>query len=308
MAKKQAPKPSSKTATSGLPPGLHAMRDLHKMLGEQNFQSEAEIVAFMNKMVKEGIPEFEPGGLAGEAEALVEQAMGKTTKEAAELARKALGLDTECIPAYVLLAHLEELNPVRAALFKRGVDIGMDRFGGAYMQQNRGHFWGLVETRPYMRCLHGYAESLFDMGQLGNALNIWMEMLQLNPDDNGGVRETALLALAALGEKEHFAKLDAQFEDDDMCGTLYNRALMVFNQKNPDLKKAANLLQAAIKRNAHVPALLFAAGEPEFAGAYTVGSREEALNFARFAWGVWLAVPNALEWLEEMQQPKLFKV
>lgn len=287
---------------------MKAMRDLQKLLSKQNFSSMEEAEAFMRAVEREGIPGFVPEGLEEQAEALVEKAMGRTMKEAVKLARKALELDPNCIPAFELLAQGEELIPIRAALFKRGVDIGIDRFGGDYMEQNRGHFWGLLETRPYMRCLHGYADSLFDMGQLANALNIWMEMLELNPNDNIGVRQQALLALAALGEVEDFAELDAQYADDSMCGTLYNRALMEINRENADRTKAEALLKSAIARNPHVPAMLLANDEPEdLAGMYSLGSAEEAKAYARYAWAVWQAVPEALEWLEGTQQPKLFK-
>lgn len=312
MSKKSVPKskPKSGNPNAGAtPPGMQAMRDLQKLLSKQNFNSIEEAEAFMKGVQRDGIPGFVPQTIEEEAEALVEQAMGKTMKEAVKQARRALELDPNCIPAYELLAQGEELIPIRAALFKRGVDIGIDRFGGEYMEQNQGHFWGLTETRPYMRCLFGYAESLFDMGQIANALNIWMEMLELNPNDNIGVRQQALLALAALGEEEDFAELDARYADDSMCGTLYNRALMEFNRETRDRTKADALLKSAIKRNPHVPAMLLADDEPEdLAGMYSLGSAEEAENYARYAWAVWQAVPEALEWLTETQQPKLFKV
>lgn len=287
--------------------GRTLLRDLHKLMEKQNFQSMEEIEVFMEKYTKERIPEFVPEGPEEEAEALVELAESKPRKEAVKMARQALAIDPDCIPAFLLLAAHEGLLPVSAALFKRGVDLGYERFGDEYMEQNRGHFWGLTETRPFMRCLYGYADALFELGDFELALGVWLEMLELNTSDNLGVREPAMLVLAAIRGTETFQKLDAQYPDDDMCGTLYNRALMAF--VDGDRAKAGQLLKAAIKRNPHVPGLLTAEDEPDrYLGGYTPGSEEEALQFCKFAWVMWQVVPGALDWIEEQEQPKLFKV
>lgn len=305
--KASGPKAPKKPKEVDMTAGRTLLRDLHKLMAKQNFQSVEEIEAFMEKYTKEHIPEFLPEGPEEEAEALVELAASKPRKEAVKMARQALEIDPDCIPAFLVLAAHEDLLPVSAALFKRGVDLGYERFGDEYMEQNRGHFWGLTETRPFMRCLYGFADTLFDMGDFHQALSAWLEMLELNPSDNTGAREPAMLVLAALRDTELFLKLDAQFPDDDMCGTLYNRALMAF--VDGDRAKATRLLKAAIKRNPHVPGLLTAEDEPDrYHGAYTPGSEEEALQFCKFAWVMWQVVPGALDWLGELQQPKLFKV
>lgn len=309
MAKKKASGPKAPKEPKGvdMTSARNLLRDLHKLMEKQNFQSMEEIEAFMEKYTKERIPEFVPEGPEEEAETLVDLAATKPRKEAVKMARQALEIDPNCIPAFLLLAAHEDLLPVSAALFKRGVDLGYERFGDGYMEQNRGHFWGLTETRPFMRCLYGYADTLFDMGDFEPALSIWLEMLDLNTEDNTGVRELAMLVLAAIGGTVAFGELDARYPDDNMCGTLYNRALMAF--VDGDRAKAGQLLKAAIKRNPHVPGLLTAEDEPDrYGGAYPLGSEEEALQFCKFAWVMWQVVPGALDWIEEQQQPKLFKV
>jgi tetratricopeptide (TPR) repeat protein len=305
MAKKKVAKSSS----TGMPAGLQAMKDLQRLLGSMNFNTIEEAEAFMRKVEQEGIPEFTPSGFEEEAEALVEQAHGLPAAKAVKQCRQALTMDPECIAAYYLLGQHEDLIPIRAALFKRGVDVGIERFDDAYMEANRGMFWGLHGTRPYMLCLAGYADALFELGKLSFALSVWLELLELDTNDALGVRQVALLCLATLCDPDTFHELDTRYEDDDMCGTLYNRALMEFHDVGGDRKKADSLLKAAIKRNPHVAHMLCSEQEPAVASQmYTPGSPEEAAGYVRYAWSTWLCVEGAVEWVQETQQPKLFKV
>jgi len=48
--------------------------------------------------------------------------------------------------------------------------------------------WGLVDNRPFLRCMHGYGVCLWRLGRFGEAGRIFDRMLWLNPSDNQGVR------------------------------------------------------------------------------------------------------------------------
>ena len=56
--------------------------------------------------------------------------------------------------------------------------------------------WGLIDNRPYLRCLHGYGLCLWHLKRQNEALAIFERMLWLNPMDNQGARfnRHALLA------------------------------------------------------------------------------------------------------------------
>ena len=51
-----------------------------------------------------------------------------------------------------------------------------------------GPFWGDVDSRPFMRALHGRALCLWRLGQRDDARRVFVRMLELNPNDNQGVR------------------------------------------------------------------------------------------------------------------------
>lgn len=56
-------------------------------------------------------------------------------------------------------------------------------------------FWGILETRPYMRALMGLAQTLVELGRVNEALAQFRELLRLNPNDNQGVRYPLLSEL-----------------------------------------------------------------------------------------------------------------
>jgi hypothetical protein len=48
--------------------------------------------------------------------------------------------------------------------------------------------WGLIDNRPFLRCMHGYGLCLWRLGRFDEAEQIFEKMLWLNPSDNQGVR------------------------------------------------------------------------------------------------------------------------
>ncbi|KAJ3505760.1 hypothetical protein NMY22_g17468 [Coprinellus aureogranulatus] len=51
-----------------------------------------------------------------------------------------------------------------------------------------GHFWGILETRPYMRALSALGRMYFETGKYTKSTAIYIEMLRLNPGDNQSAR------------------------------------------------------------------------------------------------------------------------
>ncbi len=58
--------------------------------------------------------------------------------------------------------------------------------------------WGLIDNRPFLRCMQGYGLCLWRLGRLDDAERVFDRMLWLNPTDNQGVR--FLLAEIRAGE------------------------------------------------------------------------------------------------------------
>jgi hypothetical protein len=86
------------------------------------------------------------------------------------LAKRALKVSPLCADAYVLLAEegAKDLEEARD-LYARGVEAGALAIGPETFEDDVGHFWGVLETRPYMRARSGLAQTLWLLGEKEDA-------------------------------------------------------------------------------------------------------------------------------------------
>lgn len=215
------------------------------------------------------------------------------------LAHEALSLSTECADAYVLLAQ-EEADTVKRALelYRQGMEAGARALGAKYFRENAGHFWGLLETRPYMRARQGLAETLWRLKRYEEAIEHYRELLHLNPGDNQGNRYALLDLLIQIERYEEARTLLKQFGDEWSAAWLYSRALLEF-QKRGASAAAKKILQQAVEENPFVPAYLM--GQKRVPNRqvdyYGWGDESEAVYYASEHLNHWRRIPGAVEWL-----------
>jgi tetratricopeptide (TPR) repeat protein len=218
------------------------------------------------------------------------------------LAKKALELCPDCADAYVLLAEHTKNRKEALDLFEKGVAAGERALGPEAFRDDVGHFWGLIETRPYMRAREGLASTLWTMGRRDEAIGHLQDMLRLNPNDNQGVRDTLAGWLLAEERDEELARLFEQY-DEETTHWAYSKALVAFRQHG-DTPESRRLLQRARKANQHVPAYLLGQ-KPlplERPGWYSPGDRNEAILYAGGALSGWKETPGATAWLKATEQ------
>ena len=75
------------------------------------------------------------------------------------------------------------------------LEAGELALGPQGFEEYDGHFWGFLETRPYMRARHGLALTLLKLGEEAVAMEHFRVMLKLNPNDNQGIRYLLLGSL-----------------------------------------------------------------------------------------------------------------
>jgi tetratricopeptide (TPR) repeat protein len=133
-----------------------------------------------------------------------------TLQKQHQLAQKALQLSAECIDAYVILAehatHLQEAYD----LYIKGTKIG-ERQLATELSRDIGHFWGIVETRPYMRAHFGLALAAWQLGQHDEAIQRLWRHLELNPNDSQGARDVLLGYLQAQQDEAGLDRLCQMF-------------------------------------------------------------------------------------------------
>jgi len=222
-----------------------------------------------------------------------------TRQRAVALAKKALTISADCADAYNLLAEetaksLEEVID----LYRKGVEAGERALGKKAFKEDFGHFWGLLETRPYMRARAGLAQSLWEAGQREEAVEHYWDLLRFNPNDNQGIRDLLMPCLIEFGCDEDAEKLFKQFKEDAMAVWMYSRALLDF-RKYGDSPAADKSLKAALDENKYVPSYLLGRKKMPrtLPGHYGFGDDNEAVLYAHGNRVAWRATPGAMEWL-----------
>ncbi|MCZ7597757.1 MAG: hypothetical protein M5U09_08535 [Gammaproteobacteria bacterium] len=105
--------------------------------------------------------------------------------ERVEIAEQALDISALCADAWVMLAEdAAETLEEEIEYYVKAVEAGERSLGEAFFEQEVGRFWGIPETRPYMRARAGLAHCLWDQGEHDAALAHYEELLELNPADN----------------------------------------------------------------------------------------------------------------------------
>lgn len=143
------------------------------------------------------------------AQEVMYEAWDQTSRRArVALAHKALTISPLCADAYVLLAE-EEAKSAKEALeyYRKGVEVGAQALEPRGFKEYAGHFWGFLETRPYMRARAGLAAALNTLGEVASAICNYQDMLRLNPNDNQGIRYVLAGCLMKSGDIEALKKL-----------------------------------------------------------------------------------------------------
>ena len=232
------------------------------------------------------------------AQDLIYRAVEARGRRRTQLARKALELSADCADAYVMLAEQAAGPEAARDLYAQAVAAGERALGPLTFEEDAGHFWGMIQTRPYMRARLGLARCVEELGQVDEAIGHYQELLRLNPNDNQGVRDILLPALLATGRDGEAGALLKQFEDDISATWKYGWALWTFRREG-DSPLARDRLRAAVRANHHVPKYL--TGKAKWPGplpaSYAFGSKEEAVICAGELGDAWWATPGAKEWL-----------
>lgn len=213
------------------------------------------------------------------------------------LAKKALAISEDCPDAYLILAEKAKTQTEAIKLYKKGMEAGERALGKKGFEEYHGCFWGFHETRPYMRCRECYAHGLWDTGQLDEAKEHFQEMLELNPNDNQGIRYSLITLLIELNHFKDAHCLYKQYKDDRSAWWFYSTVLLCF--ANNDNDTALKHLKEARAYNPYVvPFLLDKKPLPDYLpNYYGMGDENEAITYAIDGIRAWKSIDGAIKWL-----------
>jgi tetratricopeptide (TPR) repeat protein len=226
----------------------------------------------------------------------------RTPQEAMKLARQALDLNPHCVDALLLVARatMREREDLLEAV-ATAVRAGEEDLGRAFFKSNRGHFWGILETRPYMRARAFLAELLAEAGRIEEAIEHLEAMLKLNPNDNQGLRYVLLGHYLALDRLEGARRLFEEYDQEDSAMFAWGRVLERY--LTGDQLQAQNALKDALTLNRFAKAYLRGAKRlpRRLPGYYGLGDKNEGIVCAVELGAAWAKHGEAVDWLNSQR-------
>lgn len=264
-------------------------RAFEKYLSENEFETEEELQKanqiFIEKYNRKqiGINWTDEELAREEAEDILEMAYdARTKKDRIRLAKEALNRYDKCYDASILLIESENNLEKRLRNFEGLIkDIEADfHTKGLFEEDNIGHFYGLVETRPYLRAIYSFIEDLISAKQYDRAILECEKALRLNEKDNMGIRYKLMTLYAHNADKAKANKLYEKFQDSSPS-MLLPYALVCY--KNNSFSRCKKIVLELNENNPFLFDIVFAQTLSEElqnkaleGSSYTIGSPEEA--------------------------------
>ncbi len=289
---------------------MNTEKDLAKLMEEikkKDFKSTDELNDFLNNLMGQSLDDLpERTDKKGRSQDLVFEAYEQPVSKGKKLVKQALELDPNNTDAYNYLASIEKDIDKAIVMFEKAIKAGEKTLGKKFFKEEKGYFWGILETRPYMRAKAGLADCLYAKNKIDKAIDIYEEMLELNPNDNQGIRyllSTLLLSKNDLTKFELFIK---NSEDEDCAVWNYNNALYSF-KKIGRTAKTEKILKDAYKSNEFVIDYMLGIKkmpdeQPQYIGR---GDENEAISYVNDSWIIWNKTEGAFDWLYEFKQNRL---
>lgn len=241
-----------------------------------------------------------PGSAQEKAQLLLSKAMESTSsKRRIQLAETALEIYPDSSDAYLVLAEESENEHEARGFLKAGIAAGQRELGELFFAENKGHFWGLHETRPYIRICKSYAESCWFGGNAEEAAQTLEHILELNPDDNTGARYLLAAVYLYSNQLNEAERVIKKFGKDDAAAAFaYDRIVLEY-KKNGITSQLKMLYRVARNVNKHVPDYLLGVKRlphnlPDFVG---MGDSNEAIEYVIMHSRLWASVPDLLKWM-----------
>ncbi|MBP7052970.1 MAG: hypothetical protein KBE65_18345 [Phycisphaerae bacterium] len=276
---------------------------MERAMQGKDFKTREEYEAFIQaNFLGKRIEEFEPETPLEEAQDIVFRAYSVKGRKQIHMARKALAVDPNCADAYILLGERTPVRDKQLEYYTRAVQAAERTLAPEVFEKDAGHFWDIIETRPYVRAQFRLAHCLNEVGRLQEATDHFRELLRLNPDDNQAVRFWFWPCLLRLGRDQEVEQLLRQNKSDQgNCTWDYTRALLAFRKKG-DTPTARRHLHQAIKNNPTAAEYLMkgqAFPKPTPDGR-SLFYDEEATFCADVLAKAWHETTGAAEWLDEI--------
>lgn len=223
-----------------------AMKAIHQYLDEYKDEiTEENINDYMQKAIKQYNQNIQLQR-EGKLELTIEEqayeyydeaCQASSYKEAKRLIKKALELKPHFTDAQLELLLWEE-DPIKCLKALKKLEQEEKSYlekEDMFNKENISHFYGILETRPYMRILHIIGNTLKEMSCFRKAAEVFEYMITLNQNDNLGVRFQLMGIYAILEDQENMDRINDLYPMNTVPYHLFQAAL---SYKLFDLTKA----------------------------------------------------------------------
>lgn len=179
---------------------------------------------------------------------LYEQAMESyNPSEIRKLLKQALRLYPNFTDAKIELTFLIEDEFKRLKEFEKLEKLEKEYLEneGYFTEDNISHFYGILETRPYIRLVYSIASLYQEMGSYRKAIELYENIIELNENDNMGARYSLMGLYAMLEEPEKMYAIIKRYPEDSIPTHLFQ---FVLAYKQLDYTKARKHLRAIQSR------------------------------------------------------------
>ena len=152
----------------------------------------------------------------------------------------------------------------------------------------------IFETRPYMTCLFSLSECEYISGNINESIRLIEYLLELNPNDNQGVRYILTSHLLEAKEYTKYEQHSNANKDDGGIFFKFNNTLYEFIKSGNSLR-SINLLKQAIEHNQYVIGKLDKSSRMK-SNSYSMGSKEEANYYCEYNAKNWKTIKGAIDW------------
>ncbi len=215
---------------------LHEFLDLHQ--GEVKSEEDmnelvAKFVSGYNASLDNGSNKKSKEKTADDYLEIAEEA--ETKSECRKYIKKALELEPDNVDARLHLINVDYEEKIEERI-KALVELKEEAAKQIeeYFESDEGEFWGIIETRPYMRVCKDLYSDYIESGRIRLAMKECQNVLKLNLADNMGMRNYLMHIYAYIEDEARALALHRRFENSDECQMLLPLAYLYYKLNKLD--------------------------------------------------------------------------
>jgi hypothetical protein len=172
-------------------------------------------------------------------------------------AQKALRVDSNCAPAYLLIADEVKGMASKKKYFIKAAEAAKKTLGDSF---NDGTIGNTFDTTPYLTAQTSLSDILWIEKDYNGSIAILNELLNLNPGDPAGIHFSLLSRLLLFERFLEADRIIEKYDDEKTAFILFSKAYIAFH-KNSKIHSAAHTLKEAMLFNPYVPMFLLGFAE-----------------------------------------------